>query len=150
MSELSPQISIKLSPIIKSTISRQFGADIEDMLAEVLLPEMSVRDKSNLYSKMLENFLGDTTSISFAVTNRKMMGNLLPADLWFLTFFSMVTTRRCRGDNLLMLGLVGKDVYLILFIYSFNFFILLVVVQNTQRDDATMYILIINVYLFFR
>ena len=85
---------------------------------------------------MLENFLGDTTSISFAVTNRKMMGNLLPADLWFLTFFSMVTTRRCRGDNLLMLGLVGKDVYLILFIYSFNFFILLVVVQNTQRDDA--------------
>ena len=136
LSELSPQISIKLSPIIKSTISRQFGADIEDMLAEVLLPEMSVRDKSNLYSKMLENFLGDTTSISFAVTNRKMMGNLLPADLWFLTFFSMVTTRRCRGDNLLMLGLVGKDVYLILFIYSFNFFILLVVVQKTQRNDA--------------
>ena len=122
LSELSPQLSIKLSPIIRSTISRQFGADIEDMLAEVLLPEMSVRDKSNLYSKMLEKFLGDTTSISFAVTNRQLMGNLLPADLWFLTFFAFVTTRRCRGDNLLMLGLVGMYFYLmytlILFLHN--------------------------------
>ena len=139
LSELSPQLSIKLSPIIRSYISRQFGADIEDMLAEVLLPEMSVRDKSNLYSKMLEKFLGDTTSISFAVTNRQLMGNLLPADLWFLTFFAFVTTRRCRGDNLLMLGLVGMYFY---FIYT-----LILSLHNFAVDLANCTKI---VYLFFR
>ena len=134
LSELSPQISIKLAPIIKSTISRQFGADIKDMLAEVLLPEMSVRDKSNLYSKMLERFLEDTTSISFAVTNRKMMGNLLPADLWFLTFFAMVTTRRCRGDNLLMLGLVGEDS---ISFYIFIYLIFILCLLSCKIRNAT-------------
>lgn len=105
--DLSPQMSIKLTPIIKSFIGRQFGAGIDDMLAEVRLPEMSLREKSNMYSRMLDNFLGDSGSVSFALSNRQLLGKISPVDLWFLTFFAFVTARRCRGDNLLMLGCVG-------------------------------------------
>jgi len=107
--DLSPQLNLKIGPLIKSYISRQFGVGIEDLLAEVRLPEMSLKDKAQMYSRMLNNFLGDASSISFACSNRQLLGKLLPVDLWFLTFFAFVTTRRSRGDNLLMLGCVGKS-----------------------------------------
>jgi hypothetical protein len=105
--DLSPQLSIKVGPIIKSHIARQFGAGIEDMLAEVHLPELSLREKTQMYTRMLNNFFGDASCISFACSSRPLMGKLLPVDLWFLTFFAFVTARRCRGDNLLMLGCTG-------------------------------------------
>jgi hypothetical protein len=108
LQDLSPQMSIKLAPIVKSYIVRQFGANIEDLLAEVHLPEMSLKEKTNMYTRMLNNFFSDVGCISFALSNRKLLGNLTPSDLWFLTFFAFVTARRCRGDNLLMLGCVGK------------------------------------------
>lgn len=107
--DLSPQLSLKVGPLIKSCIARQFGVGIEDMLAEVRLPEMSLKDKTQMYTRMLHSFLGDSGSISFACSNRQLLGNLLPVDLWFLTFFAFVTAKRCRGDNLLMLGCVGKS-----------------------------------------
>lgn len=106
--DLSPQLSLKVGPLVKSCITRQFGAGIEDMLAEVRLPEMSLKDKTQMYSRMLHHFLDDATSISFACSNRQLLGQLLPVDLWFLTFFAFVTSKRCRGDNLLMLGCVGE------------------------------------------
>jgi len=107
--DLSPQLSLKVAPLVKSCIARQFGAGIENMLAEVRLPEMSLKDKTQMYTRMLNTFLGDSGSISFACSNRQLLGQLLPVDLWFLTFFAFVTAKRCRGDNLLMLGCVGKS-----------------------------------------
>jgi hypothetical protein len=107
--DLSPQLSLKFGPLIKSCIQRQFGAGIENMLAEVRLPEMSLKEKSQMYSTMLNNLLTDTSSITFACSNRRLLGNLLPVDVWFLTFFAFVTAKRSRGDNLLMLGCVGKS-----------------------------------------
>lgn len=106
--DLSPQLSVKVAPIIKSYITRQFGISIEDMLAEINLPEMSLREKTAMYTRMLDNFLNDTTGISFACSNRQLLGRIAPLDLWFLTFFAFVTAKRSRGDSLLMLGLVGK------------------------------------------
>jgi len=109
--ELSPQLSIKVGPIIKCYIARKFGASIDDLLAEVHLPEMAVQEKTKMYTRMLNNFLGDTGCLSFACSNRQLMGNILPVDLWFLTFFSFVTARRCRGDNILMLGCSGETIH---------------------------------------
>lgn len=109
LQDLSPQMSIKLAPIVKSYIARQFGVNIEDMLAEVSLPELSLQDKTAMYTRMIDNFLDDVGCISFAFSNRRLLGNIAPVDLWFLTFFAFVTVRRCRGDNLLMLGCVGKS-----------------------------------------
>lgn len=107
--DISPQMSVKLAPIIKSYISRQFGCAIEDLLADVSLPSMSLIDKTNMYTRMLNTFLDDASCLSFALSNRQLLGNISPVDLWFLTFFAFVTVRRCRGDNLLMLGCVGKS-----------------------------------------
>jgi len=131
LQDLSPQMSIKLAPIVKSYISRQFGCSIEDMLAEVYLPELSLKDKTSMYTRMVSNFLDDPSCLSFALSNRQLLGNITPVDLWFLTFFAFVTVRRCRGDNLLMLGCVGETLLLFYNIILKHF--LLIILFNCRQ-----------------
>ena len=69
---------------------------------------MSLQEKAVMYCRMLSNFIDDPSCVTFATTNKQLLGKLLPVDVWFLTFFVFVTARRVRGDNLLMLGLVGE------------------------------------------
>lgn len=110
LQDLSPQMSIKLAPVVKSYIARQFGCALDDMLAEVFLPEPTVIEKTQMYTRMINNFLDDVSCLSFALSNKRLLGNIAPVDMWFLTFFAFVTVKRCRGDQMLMLGCVGKTI----------------------------------------
>lgn len=115
LQDLSPQMSIKLAPVVKSYIARQFGCALDDMLAEVFLPEPTVIEKTQMYTRMINNFLDDVSCLSFALSNKRLLGNIAPVDMWFLTFFAFVTVKRCRGDQMLMLGCVGEpfSIYII-------------------------------------
>ena len=108
LTELSPQLSIKAAATVKSFIARQFGSDLDDLLGEIVLPEMSIKDKTDMYTRMFENLMDDPRCVSFAASNLQLLGQLAPLDVWFLTFFAFVTVKRSRGDNLLMLGCVGE------------------------------------------
>ena len=108
LTELSPQLSIKAAPAVKSYIARQFGSDLDELLGEISLPEMSLKNKTIMYTRMFENLMDDPRCVSFAASNILLFGQLSPVDVWFLTFFAFVTVKRSRGDNLLMLGCVGK------------------------------------------
>jgi len=106
--ELSPAIAIKTAPMIKSCVAQLFDSQLDNLFAEIHMPEMTIREKSLMYRRMLSNFLDDATSVCFAFSNKQLLGRLQPKDLYFLTFFACVTARRARGDNLLQLGCVGK------------------------------------------
>jgi hypothetical protein len=73
------------------------------------MPEMPLREKSLLYRRMFSRFLDDDRCISFAAINKSLLGKIDMRDLFFLTFYACVTSRRHRGDCLLQLGLVGKS-----------------------------------------
>lgn len=105
--ELSPALSIKTGPMIKSCVAQMFDSQLDNLFAEIKMPQMTVKEKSLMYRRMLGNFLDDAKSISFAYTNKQLLGRLQPKDLYFLTFFACVTVRRSRGDRLLQLGCVG-------------------------------------------
>jgi len=109
--ELSPALAIKTGPIIKSCVAQMFDSQLDHLFAEIKMPEMTIKEKSIMYRRMLGNFLDDAKSVSFAFTNKQLLGRLQPKDLYFLTFFACVTVRRCRGDNLLQLGCVGTKIY---------------------------------------
>ena len=109
LADISPQLSIKAAPVVKSFIARQFGSDLDDLLGEIRLPEMSPKTKTNMYKRMFENLMDDPRCVSFACSNDQLLGQLAPQDVWFLTFFAFVTVKRSRGDNLLMLGCVGES-----------------------------------------
>jgi len=108
MQELSPALSLKMAQIVKSCVSQRFDSKMDYMFAEINLPEMDIKEKALLYRRMLANFIDNDHCISFATTNRRLLGKLTPKDVWFLTFFACVTARRSRGDNLLQLGCVGN------------------------------------------
>ena len=120
LTELSPQLSIKAAAAVKSHIGRQFGSDLEDLLGEIKMPEMSLKNKTNMYTRMFENLMDDPRCVSFAASSLQLLGKLAPADVWFLTFFAFVTVKRSRGDNLLMLGCVGTFLPLNFSIYQTN------------------------------
>jgi len=81
--------------------------DMNELFAEVQLPELSLKDKSLLYGRMLFKLLDNPEYVSYTTSNPKLLGNLPAKDVWFLTFFSFVTCKRTKGDNLLQLGCSG-------------------------------------------
>jgi len=105
--ELSPQLSLKTAPVIRTYVDRLFDSQLNDLFAEIRMPEMPVWEKALMYRRMLSNFLDDDRCITFAATNKSLLGKLTPRDLFFLTFYASVTSRRHRSDNLLQLGLTG-------------------------------------------
>lgn len=106
--ELSPQLSIKMAPVIRTYVSRLFDAQMDNLFAEIRMPEMPVGEKALLYRRMFSNFFDDDKSVTFTATNKALLGKIAMRDLYFLTFYAVVTSRRHRGDNLLQLGCVGK------------------------------------------
>ena len=120
LQELSPALSLKTAPVVKSYVSRLFDSQLDSLFAEIQMPEMSVREKSLLYRRMFGRFIDDETCVSFAVANRRLLGKLTPAEMWFATFFVFVTSRRVRADNLLMLGCVGESSSLTYFFSKFH------------------------------
>ena len=108
VAELSPQLCIKIAPVIRSHVARIFDSQLENLFAEIRMPEMPMREKSLVYCRMLSNFIDHPECVSFAATNKSLLGKISPVDIWFLTFFACVLSRRIRGDNLLQLGCVGN------------------------------------------
>jgi len=121
--ELSAALRLKVEPIVKSCVSQRFDSKMDYMFAEINLPEMDIKEKAILYRRMLANFIDNDHCISFATTNRRLLGKLTPKDVWFLTFFACVTARRSRGDNLLQLGCVGNALkpHFYLFLLMLNY-----------------------------
>lgn len=119
LQELGPALSLKTAPIVRSCVSQLFDHQMDAMFVEIKMPEMPLKKKSLLYRRMLSRLLDDDSCVTFAATNRLLLGQLAPRDLWFLTFFAMVTSRRVRGDNLLQLGVVGNGQFI-----SLKFFLL--------------------------
>jgi hypothetical protein len=105
--ELSPQLSLKTGPVIRSYVNQIFDSHLDNLFAEIRMPEKSPKDKALQYRRMFCNFIDDQSCVSFACTNKALLGKLSARDVWFLTFFAFVTTRRVRGDNLLQLGCTG-------------------------------------------
>ena len=110
--ELSPQLSLKMGPVIRSYVHQIFDTELENLFATIRMPERSARDKALQYRRMFTRFLDDRSCVTFACTNKALLGKLPPRDVWFLTFFAFVTSRRVRGDNLLQLGCSGTCVIL--------------------------------------
>ena len=105
--ELSPQLSLKTGPVIRSYVNQIFDAQLDRLFAEIVMPEKPAREKAIQYRRMFCRFIDDRSCVTFACTSKSLLGRLPPRDVWFLTFFAFVTSRRVRGDNLLQLGCSG-------------------------------------------
>ena len=105
--ELSPQLSLKMGPVIRLYVNQFFDAQLDRLFAEIVMPEKPAREKAIQYRRMFCQCIDDRSCVTFACTSKSLLGRLSPRDVWFLTFFAFMTSRRVRGDNLLQLGCSG-------------------------------------------
>jgi hypothetical protein len=101
-------LKLKLAPLAQAYMRQKEENEMEELFYHMLVPQMSRREKSRIYGIMFSRFI-DNPDVSFATGNPRMLGNIAPVDMWFLTYFVFVTCRRVRGDNLLQLGCVGMS-----------------------------------------
>ncbi len=64
LNELSASLQIRLGPIAKSLMMFCQNRDMNELFAEVQLPELSLKDKSLLYGRMLFKLLDDPACVS--------------------------------------------------------------------------------------
>jgi hypothetical protein len=107
LSAASSCLKLKLAPLAKAYINQREDEEMDGLFYNMVVPQMTRREKAKIYGIMLARFMDDVNCVSFATGNPRMLGNLAPVDVWFLTFFVFVTCRRVRGDNLLKLGCTG-------------------------------------------
>jgi hypothetical protein len=109
LSAASSCLHLKLNRLFKSFMTRREEAEMDGLFYNYLVPQKTRRELSSIYGTMFDKFIGNDRLVSFATGNPRMLGNIAPVDMWFLTFFVFVTCRRIRGDKLLQLGCVGKS-----------------------------------------
>jgi hypothetical protein len=90
-------------------MTRREEAEMDGLFYNMLVPQKTRRELSSIYGVMFGKFIDNDRYVSFATGSPRMLGNIAPVDMWFLTFFVFVTCRRVRGDKLLQLGCVGKS-----------------------------------------
>ena len=109
LSAASSCLHLKLHKLFKSFMTRREEAEMDGLFYNMLVPQKTRRELSSIYGVMFGKFIDNDRYVSFATGSPRMLGNIAPVDMWFLTFFVFVTCRRVRGDKLLQLGCVGKS-----------------------------------------
>jgi hypothetical protein len=104
---ISPTLLIKLGPLVRALIADRQDSDMDSLFAEFHPPEPSLREKSEIYGRMLSRLLDDPNCVSYSTFDPEFLGKMEPKDVWFLTMFVCVTCRRSEVDKLLQLGCSG-------------------------------------------
>ena len=106
---VSSNLVVRLNTLIKTMVEHDSSLLFDDHLACISVPEMSLRDKVNIYCRMFHAFISDPNCVSFSVGNSSSLGNLTCQMMFILTLFSFATCRRVRSDGVLCLIVSGKS-----------------------------------------
>jgi hypothetical protein len=109
LDKVSAALKMKLTSLARAFMASKMEADLNELLYRMPVLQMTQKEKSECYGRMLSVLMDDPSRVSYATGNPMHLGKVAPVDVWFLTIFAFVTCARIRGDNLLQLGCVGMS-----------------------------------------
>jgi hypothetical protein len=97
----------KLQPLVQLLIDQKLTKKLNDSFVTIATLTMSQFDMASRYQCCFNAWIDAEAHVTFKATNKRLLGNISPKDMFILTFFIFCTCRRVKNDNLLQLGLVG-------------------------------------------
>ena len=106
---VSSNLVVRLNTLVKTMVEHDSSLLLDDNLANISVPELSLQEKVHIYCRMFNAFISDPECVSFRVANQSVLGNLTCEMVFILTLFSFATCRRVRSDGILCLVVSGKS-----------------------------------------
>ena len=107
IAQISPTLSHRLTPLLQHILTQKANAALAESYVNVPVPESDLATTCSAFRVAFNSWVDAEDCVSFVVKNTALLGALSPKDYFLLTLFSMATTRRSKGDNMLMLGCTG-------------------------------------------
>lgn len=104
---LSPALTVKITPLIKSVVEKTTHSILDESLATITIKPTDQVQKALIYRRMLGKMINDESVVSFAFTNNRLVNKMAPRDVFLLTLFTFVTCKRSRNDELGQLFISG-------------------------------------------
>ena len=103
-------LSNKYGPILKQFMSQKQQQMFSELYVRIprLIQTSSDLNLSVVYNKCLLNWI-DSPFVSVASPNKILLKNILPKDLYLLTFYSMACVKRVKFDECFSLSVVGRS-----------------------------------------
>lgn len=103
-------LSNKYGPILKQFMSQKQQLMFSELYVRIPRAIQTSTDLnlSVVYNKCLLNWI-DSPSVSVASPNKILQKNILPKDLYLLTFYSMACVKRVKFDECFSLSVVGRS-----------------------------------------
>jgi hypothetical protein len=109
VSELSLVLGHRLESLIKYVLNQREADQLVGLYANITASSPSCEESSQAYQECFDAFVDDESSVHFEAGDHSLIGKLSPKNAYILTFFSFLTVRRAKGDNVLQLLMVGKS-----------------------------------------
>lgn len=108
ISDMSAILWHRLNPYVQILIQKKISSTIQGQMVciESFIEPLKIMVEK--YNKCFNGWI-DSDKVSFNTGNQPALGKLSMKDYFILQLFTMGTCTRKRGDNCLMLGIVGKS-----------------------------------------
>lgn len=107
ITNLSVTLSHRVQPIVNLLLEQKLSNSIDKQFVTVAAVEHDLLDMVNKYRKCFNIWVDAVRCVSFKATNTLLLGKVHAKDMYILTFFSFLTCKRSKFDNVLQLGMVG-------------------------------------------
>ena len=109
LNSVSAALKMKLAPLARAFMASKMEADMNELFFRMPVPQMTPKEKSECYGRMLSVLMDDPSQMSYVTGKPMHLGQGALVDVWFLTMFAFVTCARIQGDILWQLRCMGMS-----------------------------------------
>jgi hypothetical protein len=105
--DMSVTLSHRVQPIVQLMLEEKLAKSMDKSFLTIQTREPALVDMAHKYKKCFNMWIDASQCVSFKATNTRLLGSVTAKDVYILTYFSFLTCKRAKNDNILQLGMVG-------------------------------------------